>query len=77
MHENVSVNIITENILPVFDYIASVIFVLLVLHPTIYEPCDHGLRLACDKYETEILFEKLYNAYIELKLIKIQASFQI
>lgn len=42
-------DIFVEEIVPVLDYIASIIFVLLVFHPAIYEPSDHGLRLTCNK----------------------------
>lgn len=51
------VNIYVEEIVPVLDYIASIIFVLLVFHPAIYEPSNHGLRFTWNKRKTSNLLQ--------------------
>lgn len=50
-------NIYIEKIVPVLDYIASIMFVFLVFHPAIYEPSNHGLRFTCNKRKTSNLLK--------------------
>lgn len=64
----ISVNIITENNLPIFDYVAGIIFVLLIFHSAIYKPCDHGLRLACDKNKYINLYLKKFYYMHKIKI---------